>query len=345
MAAEKEVVFLSGITGFIAQHIAKQLLESGQFKVIGSVRSEEKALILANNFGNNPDLSFVYVKDISDKNAFDESFEKYGSSFDYVIHTASPVTFEVADIQKDLITPAHQGSAGIFKAAVASCFKLKHFVITSSFAAIVDQATKNDPNTVYDETSWNPSSLEEGLSSEFNGYRYSKKIAEKTVWDLSKKLNTKFGITAVNPVFVFGPQCFDSAAKGKLNTSCEFIRDVVNSKLGDELSGMNGAAIDVRDVAKAHIMPLLESQKFNGKRLLLSDVRFDSQIFADILNDVPELKGKISIGNPNKNVNNFDNNAKIVNEETKKLLGFKFISLKKSVTDTAAQIIRAQNSF
>lgn len=344
MSTEKQTVFLSGITGFIAQHIAKQLLDAGKFKVIGSVRSEEKATELTKNFNNNPDLSLVYVKDISDEHAFDESFEKYGPSLDYVIHTASPFTFEISDIEKDLITPAKNGSSGIFKACAKYASNLKHFVVTSSFAAIVNPATAGNPSTVFDESSWNPSTLEEALENEFNGYRYSKKIAESTIWSLAKELDAKFNITAVNPVFVFGPQCFDSSATGKLNTSCEFVRKFVNSKPGDEVPATtNGAAIDVRDVAKAHIEPLLNSEKFNGQRLLLSDVRFGNQTLVDILNEMPELKGKIAEGTPHRDDDVASKKAKIVNTKTRELLGFEFISIEQSVQDTAEQVLRAQN--
>lgn len=344
MSTEKKTVFLSGATGFIAQHIVKQLLDSGKFKVIGSVRSEDKANSLAKNFNNNPDLSFVYVKDIADPVAFDEAFKEHGPKLDYVIHSASPFTYDITDIQKDLITPAKIGSAGIFKASVNYAPNLKHFLVTSSFAAIVNPSKAADPNTVFDESSWNPSTLEEALQNEFNGYRYSKKIAEKTIWDLSKELESKFNITAVNPVFVFGPQCFDSSATGNLNTSCEFINKLVHSKIGDDISSsINGAAIDVRDVVRAHIEPLLNSEKFNGQRLLLSDVRFGNQTLVDILNEFPELEGKIAKGVPHSDDNIAATKAKIVNDKTRELLGFKFISLEDSIQDTAKQILKVQN--
>ena len=45
-------------------------------------------------------------------NAFDKVFEKVaegGGGFDYVIHTASPVTFIVQDVETDLVEPAVQG--------------------------------------------------------------------------------------------------------------------------------------------------------------------------------------------------------------------------------------------
>ena len=105
MSTEKQTVFLSGASGFIAQHVVKDLLAAG-FKVIGSVRSEDKAQALAKNFNNSEDLSFVYVKDIADPKAFDAAFEEHGAKLDYVIHSASPFHFSVTHAKKDFITPA-----------------------------------------------------------------------------------------------------------------------------------------------------------------------------------------------------------------------------------------------
>ena len=54
-------------------------------------------------------VDFVYVADIVEPEAFTEVFKNEKDGFDYVIHNASPVTFSVTDIQKQLIDPAVQG--------------------------------------------------------------------------------------------------------------------------------------------------------------------------------------------------------------------------------------------
>jgi nucleoside-diphosphate-sugar epimerase len=80
------------------------------YQVVGSVRSEEKAQeILQLHPSWKSHLSFVYIKDIGVPGAFDKVFQDAKSGFDYIIHTASPVTFNVQDIQKDLIDPAVKG--------------------------------------------------------------------------------------------------------------------------------------------------------------------------------------------------------------------------------------------
>jgi hypothetical protein len=54
-------------------------------------------------------LSFVSVADVASKGVFDEVFSKAIDRFDFVVHTASPVKFNVTDFQKELIDPAVQG--------------------------------------------------------------------------------------------------------------------------------------------------------------------------------------------------------------------------------------------
>ena len=54
-------------------------------------------------------VTFVAIKDIVTPHAFDEVFKQNKNEFDYIIHTASPVKFDVTDFQKDLIDPAVQG--------------------------------------------------------------------------------------------------------------------------------------------------------------------------------------------------------------------------------------------
>lgn len=54
-------------------------------------------------------MEFVYIADIAAPGAFIEIFKSEKTGFDYIIHTASPVTFSVNDVKKDLIDPAVQG--------------------------------------------------------------------------------------------------------------------------------------------------------------------------------------------------------------------------------------------
>lgn len=343
MPSLKETVFLSGVSGFIAQHIAKQLLDTGKFKVIGSVRSKDKADAITKNFNHNPDLTFVYVKDISDPDAFNESFESIGNELDYVIHSAAAVIFSADDIEKEIINPAKYGSAGIFNASVKYAPNLKHFVLTSSNAAVADHTKKNNPNLVFSESTWNPVTFEEGVNVPNSGYYFAKKIAEETVWKLAKETKAQFGVTSVCPSYVFGPQAFDSNIQKDLNFSVEIVNHFIKSSVDDPVDNKYyGFCIDVRDVARAHIEPLLNSSKFNAQRLYMVTSAYGQQNIVDTLNKIPELKGKIAVGNPGRDDDIADRIAKYDNKKTRELLGFEFITLERSVLDTAKQVLRVK---
>lgn len=77
------------------------------YDVTASVRSEDKAQqLLKIHPAWEGKVHFGFVPDLTAPNAFDELFDK---SYNFILHTASPVAFKVDDIQKDLIDPAVQG--------------------------------------------------------------------------------------------------------------------------------------------------------------------------------------------------------------------------------------------
>ena len=334
-------VFVSGATGFIAQHIVRKLLDEN-YKVIGSVRSQEKADRLSRQF-NNPNLTLVIVKDIAEPGAFDEAFKTYGKEIKYVLHTASPFYFETKDVEKELLIPARNGTLGILESVKKyAADTVERFVITSSYAAIVNSSIAGDDSVTFTEQSWNPDTWEYAVEHTERGYRTSKKIAEEAAWKFMEenKDKVKFELTAVNPVFVFGPQLFDENVKSKLNTSCECINAVLHTPRDAEVPMFSAGFIDVRDVARAHLLAF-QRDDLIGKRLLMFNGKWNSYDILHYLNeDFPVLKGKIPDPDPSKCIEITQPGAKVDNSWTKKTLGFKFISLRDTIHDTAAQILK-----
>lgn len=88
----------------------KLKLSQRKYKVTATVRSQAKAedIIRAH-----PDwegkIEFAIIADFTTPKPFDILFQNTKVPFDYVIHTASPVSFQVIDIQKDMIEPAELG--------------------------------------------------------------------------------------------------------------------------------------------------------------------------------------------------------------------------------------------
>lgn len=125
-------------------------------------------------------------------------------------------------------------------------------------------------------------------------YSYSKIIAEKNIWKLTKEVNVKFCATSVSYVLGLGPHIVDLEVSEHLNTSCEFVNNLVYTKAEDGLSdNFNSTVVDFRDVAKAHTASLSSSRKFSNKRLLIFTGYFSKQSAVGILNTISQLKGWI----------------------------------------------------
>lgn len=328
-------VLVTGATGFIAQWVVDYLLKEN-YQVIGTVRSQEKADKLHKQFGSPSSLSFEIVKDISDTEAFEPLFKKRGKEIDIVLHTASPFHFNTTSYEKDLLIPALNGTKGVLN-AVKKYGDVKKVVVTSSFAAIVDVSKFSDGSCVFTEKDWNPATWEGCQTDPMNAYCASKKFAEEAAWAFAKE--TGVSLTTINPVFVFGPQKFDEDVTSQLNTSNEIINGLMHSKPGDKIEpDYHGAYIDVRDVAKAHVIAF--QRDTNGERLGLSNGPFGSQSILDILNEkFPQVE--FSKG-PEPGKGDTAPAAAFDNRHSKEVLGFPFISLEQSVYDAVAQVLKKE---
>lgn len=328
-------VYVSGATGFIAQHVVKQLLAKG-YKVIGSVRSTEKGEDLVKNFG--PDFQYEVVPDLVAPGAFDESLKKH-PQVSVFLHTASPFHFNVTDVEKDLLLPATEGTKNALKAIKKYGPQVKRVVVTSSYAAVGDASHEEDPNHVNTEESWNEITWQDALKDARLGYRGSKSFAEKAAWQFVKDENPGFVLSTVNPVLVFGPQAFDSGVKETLNTSSEVINNFFKLKASDPVPSSNGRFIDVRDVARAHLVAF-EKDSAENQRLVMTAGDFSGQEIADIIHkNFPEASKDVPVGKPGTGPQLRTNMSKSDFSKTQGILGFKYIDLEQSVTDSVQQVI------
>lgn len=335
-----KTVFVSGATGFIAQHIDKLLLESG-YKVVGSVRSEAKGQHLAKLL-NSPNFSYEIVPDVEKSGAFDEALQKH-PEVTVFLHTASPFHFKATNIEEELLKPAVNGTKNALAAIKKYGRKITNVVVTSSYAAISTAGLEGNSSHTNNEESWNEISWEQSKADAVLGYRGSKKFAEKAAWDFVAEEKPSFTINYVNPSFVFGPQAFDSEVRDNLNTSSEILNNLLTLTPESSVPAVKGGYVDVRDVAKAHLAAF--EKPISNQRLLLNAGRFSGQDLLDVLNaDFPELQGKLPVGEKGAGKAINDAMCTIENTKTREILGFPLIDLKKSVDDSIGQILKARNS-
>lgn len=323
-------VFISGASGFIAQHIVKLLIEKG-YKVVGSVRSCEKGKRLAENFG--PAFSYEIVRDISEANSFDLAFQKH-PEITAIIHSASPFTFDTTDPENDLVVPAMKGTENIL-AAAKTFSTAKRIVITSSDAAIYSAEDEQNSSLSFDETSWNNIAYKDAISNPVYAYYGSKLFAEKIAWKFADE-NPEIKLVSVNPVWVFGPQAFESEVSEKLNASNEIINTLTKLGPEEEFEKDKGGFIDVRDVARAHLAAL-EDDETIGKRLYLTNGKFSAQHILDVLHRKFGLK--VPLGKPGSGDIEIQSLAKTTNEKTRNVLNYEFILFEKMIVDTVQQLL------
>lgn len=132
-------VLLTGISGYIGQHCAVELLKS-KYAVRGSVRSLSKSdgvtEVIKNHIDPKGNLEFCELNLLKDK-GWDEAME----GCDYVLHVASPFVSSQPKDENELIKPAVEGTQRALAAAKKA--GIKRMVLTSSMVAMIGGAKGN----------------------------------------------------------------------------------------------------------------------------------------------------------------------------------------------------------
>lgn len=241
---KEKPVIVTGGTGYIASWVVKYLLEDG-YSVKTSVRNknnQEKMAHLEELNKEFPGKLEVFEADLLEEEAFHEPTR----GAELVIHTASPFKVQgIRDPQTELVDPALKGTQHVLEAANASG-TVKRVVLTSSVVAIYGDATdlEETENNVFTEKQWNTTS-----SLQHQPYNYSKTVAEKEAWRMQAEQD-RWDLLVINPGFVMGP----SLTKRADSTSIDMLRQIASGKLKMGVPELNFGVVDVRDVARAHIL-------------------------------------------------------------------------------------------
>ncbi|KAF3991282.1 hypothetical protein FT663_02783 [Candidozyma haemuli var. vulneris] len=337
-------VLISGASGFIALHTVQELVKQG-YNVVGSVRSEEKGEYVKKASGNPEKFTYEIVEDIEKEGAFDDFVKKHPEATVF-LHTASPFHFIAPDVERDLLLPAINGTKNALKSIKENGSNIKRVVVTSSYAAIASPEKSKQAGKEWDESSWNDITWEQALENPFLGYFGSKTFAEKAAWDFVKEEKPGFVLSTVNPVYVFGPQPTNEFNSTQLNTSSEIINSILKIKDTEaKVNSYNGAAVDVRDVAKAHLVAF-EKDEAKEQRLLLSSGKFTQQTVLDVLHvNFPSEAQHVPIGEPGSDREEIKTTASPKNDKTRKILGFELISVEQSIVDSAKQILEVEDKL
>jgi len=247
---------LTGGTGYIGAWVTRMLLDKGYHVrlTVRDMAKTEKYAALKAHAEKSPGKLDLFEADLLKPGSYNAA----AKGADSIIHMASPFTLRFKDAQKDLIAPAVEGTRNVLEAATTSG-TVKKVVLTSSVAAVhgdnIDMAEQGLSS--FDESHWNTTS-----TPRHQPYSYSKVMAEKEAWKMSKN-QSGWKMVVINPSFVVGP-ALDTASDSE---SLEFMKNMLSGKFAMAAPELYFGYVDVRDVAGAHILAL-ESSTAKGRHIL-----------------------------------------------------------------------------
>lgn len=248
---DKDRVLITGIGGFIAQHVAIAALERG-YRVRGTVRSMTRADETRKTLCRHVPEAEEWLEFMAADLGRDAGWREAAADCRFVLHVASPFPLQPPKDETALIGQAKEGTLRVLKAAAeAGCARA---VVTSSMAAIVYDGKAATGECHYDETDW---SKVEG--KRITAYSRSKTLAERAAWTFVENSASAMTLTTICPGFVLGP------LPGRIScTSAMVIADLLRGKY-PALPNAGYMVVDVRDVAVAHL-EAMECREAAGER-------------------------------------------------------------------------------
>ncbi|KAL7925641.1 hypothetical protein ACQKWADRAFT_318743 [Trichoderma austrokoningii] len=248
----KDLVLLTGATGFIGFRTLILLLEAG-YKVRVAVRNDTGSAKIKASKSTAPyesQIEYISVPDITVSGAYDDAVKEVK----YVVHVASPFArpdLLESEFESCYIQPAIQGSIGMLDSA-AKVESIKRVVITGSYLSIAGFAVAGT-DAVVDET--HRSAVTKGpYPNWISAYAASKALAFEATKEWMAKHKPSFDLITIEPVFVLGRD--DSAT-----TVEELFRGSNGMLLGPLVghpklrqTGCNPVHVD--DVALMHVLSL-----------------------------------------------------------------------------------------
>jgi nucleoside-diphosphate-sugar epimerase len=227
-------------------------------------------------------LSFV-AADLTDDQGWSEAM----SGVDFVLHVASPVQPGHVKNEDDLIVPAREGTLRVLRAAQAA--GVKRVVLTSAFHAVSwGHPRRSQPFTENDWTVLDGPGVD--------AYGKSKTLSERAAWDFIADHGGAMELTTMLPVAVMGP------VLGKdISGSNHLIQFMLSGKMR-ALPDLHIPIVDVRDVARAHLLAMTNPSAA-GERFLLSNGPALSM--QDIASVIKALLGRAAARVPTRVVPSF----------------------------------------
>ena len=227
-------VLVTGIGGFLAGHIALQLLKQG-YRVRGSLRSIGTSAAIVGRLGAHTDGQLENLSLVQADLDSDSGWAAAVEGCDYVIHTASPFPPGYSENENALIQTARDGALRVLREAHRA--RVKRVVLTSSIAA----TNHGDGRAPFTEENWtDPES------------------PRATPYYKSKTLD----LAVINPSVILGPLLGPN-----FGTSVGLIHHLMTGRFNG-IPRFGFSVVDVRDTADAHIRAMTDPAA-GGQRFII----------------------------------------------------------------------------
>ena len=233
-------VLVTGISGFIAKHVALSLLRAG-FAVRGTVRAlttgEKVRATFVRHGADAARLEFA----AADLTA-DAGWAEAVAGCRYIAHVASPFPMSQPLDREGLVPAARDGAMRVIGAALSA--GAERIVMTSSMVAMAYRANRPAIFT-FGEQDWTDPDW-----PVLSAYAVSKTRAELAAWDYVRQAVAQARFATVNPGFVLGP-----ALDSDIGTSLAVIRMIMKGTY-PALPPTAFPIIDARDLGQLHVAAL-----------------------------------------------------------------------------------------
>jgi dihydroflavonol-4-reductase len=336
----KNTILLTGISGYIGLHCAKELLDAG-YSVRGSIRNHTKGQEVRDTLAaasvDTQNLTLVEL-DLTSDRGWDEA----AADCEFVMHVASPFVLANPKEPKDLISPAIDGTLRALRAAKKA--GVQRLVLTGSTVSMMGSMKTG---------TFSPSDWTDVDAPDINTYTKSKTLAEKAAWDFINEQSddAPMELTVIAPGGVFGPPLGRNITGQSMSMLVQM--------LGGKMPMVPNTAfpmVDVRDVAKLHVQALALPETAGKRIIAASSEPHGFQSAAHFLKD-EGYKGPSTGIAPNfllRLLANFDREVKGMlgilgmhlssdNSQTRDLFNWTPITFKQSVLETAAAVKAIQD--
>jgi len=337
---------VTGSTGFVGSTMVNELLDQNH-NLILAVRSPSsaKALLANNSSWPTTRITIFPVPDFTAPGAFDPVFQQH-PEIEYIVHVAAPMLDhpDNNNFEEHFEKPSVLGNLGLLRSAKEFGKNVKAISVTGSMNAITTGDQEDIKSRVFSSKEWLPLGREDAIKANHNyiSYCVGKKVAEQALWQFVQEEKPSFHITNFMPPLIWGPMLQPVASASKVNFSNTLIHAIMNSKSSEGGKVTNTAfpgCIDVRDLAKLHILALTTPGAAN-KRFVVGHPVLFNEVAAALRADA-SLGIADRIGEDNDEASTLTLPRMDVSE-VEEAFKYKWTPIEKTVRDTAASLLEIE---